>query len=256
MARRQDSCASRSCHTRVGVNVGGLANSLAGSGTDACIVGRYGSGSYTDQAPSFASRMTRGSLAQNPGYFCPSAPVIPLTDLHDSAVRNSFKAQIQAMAVGGGTAGHIGAAWGYYMLSPTWSSAVFQNGGGRNYAPNVRKIVVLLTDGIFNTAFNNGGGNYVDNGNPDPALNPAIDPQVPGTAANQALRICDAIKTATAADSAITIYSVGFTTPPSAEAILRSCASPGNFYSADDSAALSATFRSISSALTNLRVTG
>jgi Flp pilus assembly protein TadG len=236
------------------INIGSRAETLAGFGTDTCVVDRNGPAAYTDAPSSWPSHPTRGSVTLHPWYVCPTAQVVPLTDLVDPSTRDNFKLAIDQMAGNGGTSGHIGLEWGFYLLSPTWSTSYWGGNGGRAYADNVKKIMVVLTDGIFNTAYNNGGSAFVDNGNPDPAANPAIDPTVPGTAAYQALMVCDKIKTAVAADKAITIYTVGFTTPPAAEQLLKDCSGASNFYSAADSTTLSAAFRSIASKLTNLRI--
>ena len=57
-------------------------------------------------------------------------------------------------------------------------------------------------------------------------------------------------------DNQITIYTVGFQTPPEAEALLKECSGEENFYNADNAAQLSSAFKDIAKRLTNIRVSG
>ena len=61
------------------------------------------------------------------------------------------------MAASGSTAGHIGTAWGWYMISPTfsylWPTASQPAAYGEDH---LFKIVILMTDGEFNTFYCNG----------------------------------------------------------------------------------------------------
>lgn len=227
------------------INVGPYASAVAGYGSDNCVVDRQGSAAYTDAPPSWAAPISRGSSSLNPWYSCPSDPPQPLQDLRDTGLRSDFKQAINNIHATGGTAGHIGAAWGWYMLSPNWSN-VWGTYAARPYADNVKKILILLTDGMFNTAYNNGGGALVS---PE-----SVDPAVAGSSPNQALNICANIKAAAPSGQAITIYTIGFTTPPEAEALLKACGGAANFYNADNASQLRASFADILSRLTNLRV--
>lgn len=227
------------------INIGSMASSLAGFGTDNCVVDRSGAAAYTDAPPSWAAPISRGSMALNPSYSCPTVSALPLQDLRDPSLRASFKSTIDSFNANGGTAGHIGAAWGWYMLSPNWAGT-WGTFAARPYADNVQKIMILLTDGMFNTAYNNGGGALVA---PE-----STDPAIAGSSPNQALNICDNIRAAAPAGQAITIFTIGFTAPPEAEALLKSCGGTANFYSADNSSQLKASFADIVTRLTNLRV--
>ena len=227
------------------INIGSMASGVAGFGSDNCVVDRAGVAAYTDAPPSWAAPISRGSTAMNPYYYCPTVSGLPLQDLRDLTLRASFKSTIDGFSANGGTAGHIGAAWGWYMLSPNWAGT-WGTYAARPYADNVQKIIILLTDGMFNTAYNNGGGTLVP---PE-----STDPAIAGSSPNQALNICANIKAAAPAGQAITIYTIGFTTPPEAEALLKTCGGEANFYSADNSSQLKASFADIVSRLTNLRV--
>jgi Flp pilus assembly protein TadG len=228
------------------LNAGAKAFSLAGFGSDSCVVDRDGGSAYTDDVPTILSRLGRSSTAVQPGYFCPVAQFAALTDLLDATQRTNFKNKIDALSPGGGTAGHIGTAWGWYLLSPKWTG-VWGSAAGQPYSNKVKKVVILLTDGMFNTAYGNGGAalDYATTGQ---------DPLVPGSSPYQALKLCENIKNAAAGDSAVTIYTIGFATPPEAEATLKACSGASNFYPADSSSALLSAFRDIAKKLTNLRV--
>lgn len=86
---------------------------------------------------------------------CPSAALIPL-----SADPQKLLDTISAFRANGVTAGGIALQWGYYMLSPSWRSAVADAGlgtGPGNFdKKKVAKVAILMTDGQFNTAFAGG----------------------------------------------------------------------------------------------------
>ncbi|UCI08477.1 pilus assembly protein [Mesorhizobium sp. B1-1-8] len=88
---------------------------------------------------------------------CPAAALIPLT-----ADETKLLNTIGSFKAGGVTAGGIAAQWGYYMLSPSWRSAIADAGLGAGPAnfdkKKVAKIAILMTDGQFNTAFAGGRG--------------------------------------------------------------------------------------------------
>ncbi|TIY09327.1 MAG: hypothetical protein E5V18_01635, partial [Mesorhizobium sp.] len=83
---------------------------------------------------------------------CPSATLIPLTADEDKLLDT-----ITDFSAEGVTAGGIAAQWGYYMLSPSWRSAIADAGLGAGPANfdgrKVAKVAILMTDGRFNTAF-------------------------------------------------------------------------------------------------------
>ncbi|GAA4123267.1 pilus assembly protein [Aminobacter aganoensis] len=83
---------------------------------------------------------------------CPSAKLIPLT-----ADVTKLTAAIGGFRANGVTAGGIAAQWGYYMLSPKWRTAIkdanLGAGPANPDAKKVAKVAILMTDGLFNTAF-------------------------------------------------------------------------------------------------------
>ncbi|MEX1249688.1 MAG: ubiquitin-activating E1 FCCH domain-containing protein, partial [Hyphomonas sp.] len=75
-----------------------------------CATERTGDEAYTDAAAA-ESYVGRGYLStSNP---CPAARIIPLT-----ADKDLLLDAIDDLSIGGSTAGHMGAAWGFYTLSP------------------------------------------------------------------------------------------------------------------------------------------
>ena len=122
-----------------------------------CVAERTGTAAYTDAAPSTATTLvgTNYPAADNK---CPTNEIQPLTSAKQSVLN-----QIAALDDGGSTAGQIGIAWGWYMLSPNfgylWPSAnqpapygdlTTLNDHG---APKLKKIAVIMTDGDFNTPY-------------------------------------------------------------------------------------------------------
>ncbi len=78
----------------------------------------------------------------------PDQPVVGLTN-----DRVTLRSDINRFAADGWTAGHIGIAWGYYMLSENWRWLWKPSERPALYADKVKKIVVLMTDGQFNTYY-------------------------------------------------------------------------------------------------------
>lgn len=205
--------------------------------TDTCVVERAGADAYTATPPGMGTYLGTSSAAANSRYSCPVPTVVPLSDLSDSAVRTAFKASINALQPGGGTAGHIGAAWGWYMLQPSWNGVWPAASQARAFSDDVTKVVILMTDGEFNTSYENGNVN-------------STDFSAQGSSGYQALQICDGMT----ADN-IVIYTIGLMAPANAEAMLKQCSGPQNFYDANTSSQLLQAFRDIVDKLNNLHLT-
>lgn len=203
------------------LNAGSYFNAVTGrrSGTG-CVFERSGSARFDENAPSGASY-----LGYDRTVVCPSAAVRALTE--DKA---SLKTQINALRADGMTAGHIGTAWGWYLLSPLWSSIWPAESRPAAYdADKTLKAVLLMTDGEFNTQYVAANGN----------------------SATQAKALCQNMK-----DEGVEVYTVGFMAGSAAEAMLRECASsPAHYFTASNGAALSSAFRAIGRSLTDLHLT-
>ncbi|MBX9746572.1 MAG: VWA domain-containing protein [Hyphomonadaceae bacterium] len=163
-----------------------------------------------------------------------------------------MNARIASLGATGTTAGQIGFAWGWYMLSPNFAYLFSGEGRPASYDPeNTLKVAVLMTDGEFNTHYCSGvaardasGVTAADRINCD-APN--------GSGFSQAEQLCDAMK-----DEGIVVYTVGFDLGGVAGAadVLEYCAtSPSHFFNADNGTELRQAFQQIARAIQQLRIT-
>lgn len=217
------------------LNAGALAAAVTGNAsTDSCVVERSGADAFTDALATGGRRLNAiTTVPANGNYSCPAASIMPLSE--DRALLRSM---IDSLATGGGTAGHIGAAWGWYLVSPEWSSMFSRGSKPRSYSDkSTIKAVLLMSDGMFNTSYLAAGQN-------------SDDRLVVGSAPDQALRLCDAMKA-----KGVTVYTVAFQAPPGAEDLLRDCATgAGHFFAVADPAALTTAFTEVARRLTALRI--
>jgi Flp pilus assembly protein TadG len=216
------------------VNAGAYAAPVsAGASTDNCVVERTGTHAFTDAPASPIAPLGTATTASNPNYSCPTSAVVPLT-----ADRQPLRDAIRDLSTNGGTAGHIGLGWGWYMVSYNWASLWPTASRPRSPSPGVVKSVLLMTDGMFNTSYVAGAGQN------------SADPLVADSAPYQAQRLCDNLRA-----QGVIVYAVGFQTPPEAEALLRGCVtSASHYYAADNAADLRNSFRDIANRLLALRV--
>lgn len=213
------------------VNAGGYAAVASdGASVDGCVFERNGGHAYTDEAPSggrYLGAEPDPASPSNPFYSCPASDVQPLTK--NKAL---LKATIDGYAAFGGTAGHIGTAWGWYMISPSWNAVWPAASRPQPYNdPKTIKAIILMTDGEFNTSYENGPIN--------------------SNSADQAIALCQNMIA-----EGVSVYAVAFQSPPAAEATLQACASaPGNFFTADNGTQLRQSFQAIAKSLQGLRIT-
>jgi Flp pilus assembly protein TadG len=224
-----------------------------------CVVERTGAQAYTDAAPSGTSRpmtewLTYDTDASGNGV-CnvpATAAVQPLTS--DKTVLHNL---VNGLQTAGGTAGHLGTAWAWYMLSPNWASLwdVPNRPGAYDTAYNVntksgdptktklKKIAVLMTDGDYNTQYTSQGTDS------DIGGSPAND-----WSSNQATQLCANMKA-----KGIEVYTVGFGSGLSgaAQTVLSGCATDAShFYMASSGDALKFAFRDIALKIATLRISG
>ncbi|MEQ9314952.1 MAG: TadE/TadG family protein [Henriciella sp.] len=156
---------------------------------------------------------------------CPDSSVEPLT-----SDAKKLKGEINKLKANGMTAGHLGVAWAWYLISPEWSDIWPAASKPHAYsAPNTKKAVILMTDGEFNTVYE----------------------KFQGSSSQQALKLCKSMR-----DEGIIVYSVAFEAPSSARKTLKDCAgSDSRYFEASDGSELNAAYRSIASQLTNLSLT-
>ncbi|EDX82086.1 MAG: TadE/TadG family type IV pilus assembly protein [Phenylobacterium sp.] len=242
-------CGVDGCSNRDFVNAIGAWTRFPGT---PCVSERAGSQAYTDAAPSASSWVGR-SYASG-GNACPASQIVPLTN-----VKKTLTDAVDGMTAVGSTAGHIGLAWGWYLVSPNfglWSGL----GAPAAYdSSKTLKAVVLMTDGEFNTPYFRGviasdAGN--GSGGADTHIN---QPATNGSSFEQAYRLCENMK---AAD--VIVYTVGFDigaarnmTGPidSAGELMARCATnPDRAFQASSSTDLSDAFRDIGRDITRLRI--
>ena len=224
------------------VNAGGYAAAVTnGTSTDHCVVERAGADAWTDADPIIAGDYlkpgksslndidpTEGLSHAPSAYACEAAPVLPLT-----SNKATLKAEVNGFQANYWTAGHIGTAWGWYLVSPNWNHVWPVASHPAAYGTkDLTKAIIVMTDGIYNTSYYNGA-----------------------TSAQQAVDICTNAKA-----KGVLVYTIGFTSPAGAEATLKACASPDprtglpGFYHAESEAELTAAFQDIAVKLTALRL--
>lgn len=240
-----------------------------GSGTEfprQCVTERTGPNEFTDARPNGADSWInaymgdRGNAARangsnyNSDGNCsdPSADeqITPL-----SSDRNALKSRVDSFTAGGTTAGALGTAWAWYLISPNWDS-VWPNASrpapysdltrlGPSGQPVLKKYAILMTDGVYNTY---AGIQHGD------SSSEAV------TISGKASQICTNMKAA-----GIKVYTVGFQLGGSALAIntLKDCASreasdpadqPSYFYNTSTGEELRQAFREIALQIATLRL--
>ncbi|BCW91023.1 hypothetical protein sos41_42000 [Alphaproteobacteria bacterium SO-S41] len=210
-----------------------------------CVTERIGVHKYDDVAPATAFVGRNYPASSNP---CLGNTIVPLTS--DKALLTT---RINALAATGSTAGQIGAAWGWYMISPNFASLWPVASQPRPYGTEeLIKIAVFMTDGDFNTSYCNGVIS-ADAGTGSGAAADHINCNATnGNALAQAAAQCTAMKAA-----GVIVYTVGFdiADTPALVTQLRNCATDtAHAYLADNGAALRAAFRAIAVDISSLRL--
>lgn len=201
-----------------------------------CVSERTGAAAYSDSAPYAGSYV--GAVYTKSGNCTPGAAVVPLTS--DQAV---LTATIDSLAASGATAGQIGSAWAWYLLSPNWSSVWGSGAAPASYDDtHVKKIAILMTDGVYNTQYDANGVMTSTNGTAS----------VNGSSTTQARTMCESMKA-----QGITVYTVGFAlNSDTAIETMEQCAtSPDTAYIAQNGSQLRQAFRDIAVRLSPLHLT-
>ncbi len=207
-----------------------------------CLVERPpGTEAYTDASPSGAGL---GIYYTSDGSCTTTNYVTPLT-----SNKTRLNTAIDNLSTGGATAGQLGAAWGWYMISPNfrdiWDDEV-ENKPANYDEDDLVKVVVLMTDGEFNEQSCMG----ISTDNLSSAYETAnCDGQTPF---QQAQTICTNMK---AAD--VVVYTVGLELGTSTDTInfLTNCASnPQYAHLASDTAELQVAFKKIAQSISRLRL--
>ncbi|GAB5511687.1 MAG: hypothetical protein Rhims3KO_30880 [Hyphomicrobiales bacterium] len=158
------------------------------------------------------------------GFICNNPELLPLTDENQRLTDS-----INDFTAAGWTAGHIGIQWGWYTLSPEFSGVWSADSTPATYEDDdTLKVMVVMTDGAFNTWYQRRVGNSFRQGD----------------------RLCDEIR-----DDGIQVYTVGFMTGASEENFLRDCATSSEHYiDASSSSELIDAFRNIADMLNDIRL--
>ena len=210
---------------------------------------RTGTAAYTDAAPNLATtRLGRHYIGARNGdaNLCISSSILPL-----STNRTALKNSIDAYTAAGSTAGHIGLASAWYMVSPNFGY-LWGDAASRPAAYGTReliKVVILMTDGEFNTAHADGVlSNDSGFGNNDLQINKNA---TNGSSHNQAVSLCSAIK-----QQGIILYTVGFNlNSQNARNLMQTCAtSTTHAYLPSSGTALRDAFRAIAQEINSLRI--
>ena len=191
-----------------------------------CVVERSTSRAYTDHPPSASNGYFNRFPAYGSYYVCPRAEIVPL-----SSDKQLLLNRIDTLPTHGTTAGHLGTAWAWYLISARWSGVFPTARAPRNSLDGVQKITVLMSDGQYNRKWFN---------------NPTSD--------GQARRVCDQMKQAS---NGIEVYAVGFELEEGSSAYnrLKNCATDSaHFFPAGNGDELKAAFRAIAFKIAELRL--
>jgi Flp pilus assembly protein TadG len=217
-----------------------------------CVSERIGSEAFTDAAASQASNPVGWDYPNSGGEnACIAQTIQPMTS--DKTVLHN---KIGTLSAANSTAGHIGLAWGWYMVSPNWASLFPTISKPAAYGTDhLLKVVILMTDGAFNTSYCHGviaGDSGAGSGTTSNHIN-CNSPN--GDAFAQAQALCTHMK---AAPNNVIVYTVGFdvSTDPSATSLLANCATDSKhvYFPADDGVSLQVAFQSIAADLNRLRI--
>lgn len=238
-------------------------NTTQTANISACVTERTGAQAYTDVSAALAPLGRQYSNGTDP---CSVKPYVPLTT---SAA--TLNATIASMTASNYTAGQVGVAWGWYTLSPNiglFSAAstgapysMVPSSPSYNsatpYANRTRKIMILMTDGEYNSAYADGVfsgqlpaySNYINYNQSD------VNKKVPNNnfAIPQATSMCAAIKA-----TGIEIYVITFQldpTHPERVAFINSCATNAAHVIDADHTSLDAAFSVIANNINALRIT-
>jgi Flp pilus assembly protein TadG len=196
--------------------------SPSGSGTErTCVRERQTYDRYTDAAPVPGNYFDK---YPSWGTCRPQSKILPL-----SSDKYMLKSHIDSLGAEGRTAGHLGTAWAWYLISPNWNSVFSGSPAPASYSnSHVEKIAVLMTDGEYNQQYS-------------------------GTSsATQARQICTNMKAAS-----LTVYTVGFQLSTGGEAYqtMQQCAtSSSHFFNTTTGDELRQAFREIALQLVTLRL--
>lgn len=206
-----------------------------------CVSERTGANAYTDVPPS--TTLVGRNYASPTNNPCLASQITPLT-----SDRDTLFARINALAASGSTGGQVGVGWGWYMLAPDWGYlwADDESEPADYGTADLHKIVVLMTDGEYNSPYCNGViAADATTGSGATADHINCNATNGGTSYTQAEAMCDAMKDD---GKEIEIYTIGFRVDayPRGEQLMEYCASDAShFFTADNGEELQEAFEQI-----------
>jgi len=208
---------------------------------------------FTDVSPT-TSPLHRTYPAASP-MASSTNPCVGQTILPLSTDKAALKAQIDSFAAAGSTAGHLGVAWAWYLVSPNFGSLWPASSAPAAYGTDhLFKVVVLMTDGAFNTGYCNGVISQ-DSTSGSGSANDHINCNSPnGSAFTQAQTLCTNMK---APGNDVIVYTVGFNvgSDPNAQLIMNQCATDAEHaYFPETGAELKMAFQLIAQEISQLRL--
>ncbi|MEW5963109.1 MAG: Tad domain-containing protein [Pseudomonadota bacterium] len=219
--------------------------------TPECVSERTTSKKFTDDAPNGAHKV--GRVYTQSGACTPTNVIVPLSNN-----KAMLKSTIDSFVANGATAGHLGTAWAWYMLSPNWGNVLGPASRPADYSglttkgpkglPKLRKVAILMTDGDYNVQYCSTGirDKYSNGNNSQKGSCTANN----GSSTYQARQLCTAMKA-----KGITVYTIGFdiSSGSTAAATLQQCASSDQtFYMASNGEQLRQAFRDIALQISTL----
>lgn len=183
-----------------------------------CVSERIGDGAWDDRAPGtdayFPEKIAR----------CSNTGLFTLTSDLDA-----FDTAIDGLTSSGGTAGHLGVAWSWYLLSPKWASVWPSASEPLAYnVSNTAKVMIMMTDGQFSHE------TYTPN----------------GTSSEQAVKLCEEMRS-----KKIRIYAVAFQALPEGQETLKKCAGQADrYFEVSSRAGLIAAYQDIAGSVIDLRI--
>lgn len=215
-----------------------------------CVTERSGPHLSTDAAPSVAPLGRQFSHdSYNP---CPDPVIMPL-----SSNKTALHSAIESLEAAGSTAGQIGVAWGWYLISPNFGylwpvDSQPMDYGTIHLGQEVLKVVVVMTDGDFNTIYADGVIARNSTSGSGSSSYKIDENGSNGSAFEQAEALCDGMKA-----EGVIVYTVGLdvASTSGAEAFVNNCATNADHvYLPEDGTALKQAFRDIAVQVSNLRI--
>jgi hypothetical protein len=213
-----------------------------------CVTERSGVAAFRDTSPVTAPLgLNYDNQSVNP---CTNVrQFVPLT-----SNKSLLESTILSLNAGGSTGGHMGAAFGWYLLSPNFASVLPPASRPAPYGrPKLHKVAVLMTDGEFNSSYCQGVISRISTSGSGSVADHISCDAPNGHSFDQTLALCAAMKTA-----GLTVYTVGFevVADPRAIQMVNDCASsPQHAFTASGAAQLRAAFVQIARSIEEVRLT-